>query len=1235
MGRKIYLPFLFAFFFISTASFAQSGEIRGKVVEKSNGKPVAFATVAVFLNGTLTSGATTDDDGKYSVKPLTPGKYDVKVSSVGLTTAEIKGVVVSADKTTFLDVEMGSGAIDIKAVDIIDFKVPLIDAGNPATSKTMGFEEIQQAPLQSVGAIASQAAGVYTSGKEGDDLNIRGSRGDATAYYVDGVKVRGNLGISNKAAEQITTITGGVPAQYGDATGGIVSVTTRGPSKDFAGGVDLSTSELLDNFGYNSGAFAFSGPIYTKRDSVGRKSGQPILGFFLAGDFTYRTDPDPSAVQLYKVKDETLQSIEQSPLIKSPTGFGFNRRAEYVTYDDMDEIDHHQNTPEYVTRVNGKLDFRPANNLYVTMGGSFEYVDRTDHTRIYELFNYDNNPHTVERTYRVFGKLTQKFGDEKNTKSDIKNAFYTIQADYTNDYTKSENSQHTSHIFDYGYVGKFTTTRTPFYFNFPGDAYTTYLGDFNTYVDFQRAEVNPLMANYTTQYYGLAPSPNGYYNDIYQIPLNGGLINGDNRANQSVYGIWAATGRVPTGYGYVQNEQFHISIQGSADIGNHSLIAGMEYERRTDRAYQLFPSSLWDAMRSLANFNNTDLDPGSAHFSSGGDTLFYNYLYKPTINADSSGGPAPGFFENVRKKLGVSNQQWVDIDAHDPSTYSLDMFPMDQLIQRGVLSSGTYGYDQFGNVDNAQGGLDGFQDFLTLKDNTNNFVRPLPAFRPIYAAGYISDRFTFNDLIFNVGVRVDIFDANQPAMKDKYLLYSAYTAGDLANVSNSAIAATKVPSNIGNDYVVYVNDINNPTQVLGYRNGDHWYNAEGSEINDVNEQLINASSNASGTIQPYLIDPVAAKSRKISVDAFKNYERQTNFMPRIAFSFPISDEAYFAAHYDILTQRPQNSGLLRFNPYTYYFMAQGIVGTIANPDLKPEKTTSYEISFQQKLSKTSAFTIAAFYKEFRDMIQIINVPFAYPISYQTFGNIDFGTAKGLTFTYDLRRTENIRMNIAYTLSFANGTGSGAGSNATLLSISSETTNLREPKPLDFDQRHTINVSVDYHYGKGDSYDGPVWGKKQIFSNAGVNFLFTAGSGIPYTRIKEPVQTQNPSVAGRTTLDGSINGSRLPWQFNIDAKFDKSFDVKMGKKPDGSPRKPLAMNVYLTILNLLSSVNVTGVYQATGNADDDGYLTSAKAQGSINSQISPASYTTMYGISMNNPGNYLAPRQIRVGVQINF
>jgi outer membrane receptor protein involved in Fe transport len=55
--------------------------------------------------------------------------------------------------------------------------------------------------------------------------------------------------------------------------------------------------------------------------------------------------------------------------------------------------------------------------------------------------------------------------------------------------------------------------------------------------------------------------------------------------------------------------------------------------------------------------------------------------------------------------------------------------------------------------------------------------RPIGAFEPIYTSGYVMDKFAFDDLIFNVGIRVDRYDANQPVLKDPFVVSEAYSAG--------------------------------------------------------------------------------------------------------------------------------------------------------------------------------------------------------------------------------------------------------------------------------------------------------------------------------------------------------------------------------------------------------------------------------------------------------------------------
>ena len=78
-----------------------------------------------------------------------------------------------------------------------------------------------------------------------------------------------------------------------------------------------------------------------------------------------------------------------------------------------------------------------------------------------------------------------------------------------------------------------------------------------------------------------------------------------------------------------------------------------------------------------------------------------------------------------------------------------------------------------------------------------------------------------------------------------------------------------------------------------------------------------------------------------------------------------------------------------------------------------------------------------------------------------------------------------------------------------------------------------------------------------------------------------------------------------------------------------------MNVYLQVLNLLNSQNITQVYPATGNANDDGYLTAPAWQREINSQIDPQAYIQMYQLIVNSGYYYSMPRHIRVGLSFNF
>jgi hypothetical protein len=65
------------------------------------------------------------------------------------------------------------------------------------------------------------------------------------------------------------------------------------------------------------------------------------------------------------------------------------------------------------------------------------------------------------------------------------------------------------------------------------------------------------------------------------------------------------------------------------------------------------------------------------------------------------------------------------------------------------------------------------------------------------------------------------------------------------------------------------------------------------------------------------------------------------------------------------------------------------------------------------------------------------------------------------------------------------------------------------------------------------------------------------------------------------------------------------------------------------------MNVLGVYRATGNWNDDGYLAAAQYQTAIQNQLDEQSFRDYYMMKVQNPFNVSVPRTIRLGVKFDF
>ena len=1249
---------LVSLLFLSSYSFSQSGlgTVKGLVKDEVSGEPLPISKVLLMQNGTIKGAANTDFDGKFQINGVLPGVYDVEVRNQdGYQPGVTTGVNISPDKITFLDnlvLSKPKSVLDIAEIKVTAYKIPLIDKDGGASGATIGREDIARLPVRSAAGVASSVGGVNTNEGSGA-ISVRGSRQDGTYFYIDGIKVRGSANLPKSALEEVSVITGGVPANYGDVTGGIISVTTRGPSSIYFGSMEVVSSGVyingadpdgydgkvlgLDQFGYNLVEGMLSGPLWMQRDSTGKKT-KPRLGFLVSANYTDQLDGRPLAGGGYRIKKEVRDELLSNPLRPTSSGFGTFHNALFLRQNDFEKVPWRMNARNTTISAQGKIDVNTGPTVNVQFGGSLNYSRGNSYSYGGSLLNFQNFGFSESLDYRVYGKLSQRFNNEREgSSSKIRSAMYNIMVDYSKSKSDTYDPKHMYNIFNYGHVGKFTTTRRPSYAFNPNTQTYVHDGFKDVEVAFEASETNAALAAITTQYYDIYDgSPLGHYENLFQIQQGNALRNGD--SPQSVYGIWSNIGSPYNYFGKSENDQFRVTGAGSLNIGDHNISLGFEFEQRIDRGWGSGtttgggtngPIGIWSIARQLANFHIRELDLNSGVVSDSGSfkAITYDRLNSGSAFQDGSGlyggqefDDNQSFFDyNLRGKLGLNpaGDDFVDIDQYDPNLYSFDMFSPDELLNGGNSFVSYYGYDHTGKkVSGATDINSYFEDY----DENGNFKRFVGSFQPVYIAGYIMDKFAFKDIVFNVGVRVDVFDANQPVLKDPYLFFNARTVKEAKALKlndPSLYSWVVIPESMGDDYVVYVNDVNNPNSINGFRSEANWFNASGTTIED--PKVIKGAAG----IAPWLLNPQQETPDR---SAFEDYKAQVNIMPRIAFSFPISEEASFFAHYDVLTKRPTSG--FRFDPFDYQFI-QSRSAIIDNANLKPETTVDYELGFQQVLSRTSSIKISAFYREQRNNVQLINVFEAYPATYKTYGNRDFGTVKGMTISYDLRQTGNIRMTANYTLQFADGTGSDATSMGAL--INAGIPNLRNIFPYSFDQRHAFAVTFDYRYGEGGDYNGPKIGDFNILENTGLNIFTNIYSGSPYSAqtfiTDEGIGNLNAGISG------TLNGSRLPWSYRMDLQLDRTINIEMGGKND--KKKVTFLNIYIRATNLLNQFNQLSVYRATGNWDDDGYLAAAASQTSIQNQTDEQSFRDYYTMKVQNAFNISSPRTIRLGIKFDF
>lgn len=1268
---------------VSGTVFAQTnyGQLRGTTKDAVSNTVVDFATVRLEQSGRFVDGTYSNMDGEFTFSTLTPGEYQLIVTHMEYDTARLT-VSIASDSYIFREIKMRKGGsnVIIPQADVSGDRYGRKLIEQDDNKVTLTETEIKRLPTRNLGAIADLTAGVNQTR---DGVSFRGSRADGTAYFIDGVRVIGSVGQTQAAQGQISIYQSGIPAQFGDFTGGAISVTTRGPSRNHQGSFEFISStpteffkltgDKFDNdnrfdkanrFDFNQAEFFASGPLLIKGKGATEKV---VLGYMVAGNASYTRDPRPSFVGVYKVNDEKLNEIETNPLVPNVDG-GLVHAGNYLTLNDLENVRVRPNSARNNGNLQFKVDFVPNRNINLSFYGSGEYVGGPSVNN--SIMNYDLNAMSDRLTVRSYLRFTQKFGSSgkdtvRKNRTTLSNAYYSVRVDYQNTFSRTYDPIHGDNIFDYGYIGRFERFTSP-NFNYIGDLNnpdapsrmfidqngdTVYLRNFweqsgfrDTAYKFTRAEdvipgergknMNPLRANYTNNLYNFFSERNTPVINEFQILQGQGLINGLNPPN--VYSLWATPGSVTANFSQGQSERVTVFAMTEAQLkgpsrGNksstpHDLQFGFMYEQNAIRSFGLNATRLWFLMPQLMNSHINELDRSNPILSYDENGVFLDTVrYNRFVNESQQ----TNFDKNFRSKLisegrtdangnPVRNNSFVEVNSFTPDDLDLNMFNANELLNNGASLVSYYGYDHLGNV---RRGKPSVEDFTNDPAN-----RQLGAFQPVYFATWFQDKFAYKDIIFRLGLRVERYNANQLVLADPYSLYPVRERSEVSELNGNAV---NHPSNMGEDYKVYVNDVNNPTRILGYRDGDQWYDEGGNEIQ--NAEIISNKTN-NGRIAPYLVDPTR---QQISRTSFRDYTPEWNFLPRVYFSFPIRNNANFYASFDVLAQRPL-TGASFLTIDNYFFMDQRNSGAFANPDLNPRIKTEYQIGFKQMIGTSSALEIGAYYAEIKNDIQLFQYNQAYPVTYLSYQNIDFSTIKGFSTEYQLMgRHVSLRAN--YNLQFADGTGSNP--NAAQALIASGQPNLRTLFPLgDLDIRHQVRMVFNYDFGGPDprdptknNYAGPDFAKK-IFENMNANMVLSANSGLPYTQTNVPTQIGS---ADRANIKGTPFGSRLPWQYNVDMNLSKNVLIKRGKTAEGVAKKPISANVFMWVTNIFNIERVSGVYSYTGQPTDDGFINSPRGQQAVSEQLSAQSYTDLYRVLVNNPNNFLSPRFARLGVRFQF
>ena len=213
---------------ITVLFYSQSfGEIQGKISDEK-GDPMPYVYVVLKTPASIVMETETDLDGKFKLKPIPVGTYVLEANFMGYHDIKRENIRVNSDKITRLyNMQMTPSVTEIPTADIFYTREPMIDA-EETSMRNINMDDFKNSPTKTVTGVITAISSDIKQGNDGE-LYFRGSRNGSSVMYLDGVKIMGNSlpSIPSSAIYNVMVYTGGIPAKYGDTTGGVIVIETK------------------------------------------------------------------------------------------------------------------------------------------------------------------------------------------------------------------------------------------------------------------------------------------------------------------------------------------------------------------------------------------------------------------------------------------------------------------------------------------------------------------------------------------------------------------------------------------------------------------------------------------------------------------------------------------------------------------------------------------------------------------------------------------------------------------------------------------------------------------------------------------------------------------------------------------------------------------------------------------------------------------------------------------------